>query len=189
MQVQEVWICTQTAAWGVRLRGCLPLRESSFPGCQIPERALLPKTATDGVEVPSSSFQKLPWPFLRMSFHLSGPSLLCWRFQPWALLLIRWVRRITPSRFPSAYWEGESEVSFPGSVSIAAMPAGPGLALPEVCSSRERGAIEHWALGQHELYFLGIKQKENSFVLMCWQNSECFSCRNVSSLLLELSVI
>ena len=65
--IQEAQTCEQTASESGRFRWLLPLRASGFPDCQTPGRSLLPKTETGRVKAPSSSFQKLPWPFLWVS--------------------------------------------------------------------------------------------------------------------------
>nr|KAF6374353.1 hypothetical protein mPipKuh1_009572 [Pipistrellus kuhlii] len=129
--------------------------DSQAPCLSEPVEALLPKTATDRGDlspahgalsaIPGDVFIPL-WPsFTPLKAPASG-------FPPSQVQIMG-----NHPAHSSGSHEGESKVSFPGSVSTAVRPR---LSLTEVCSSREHRGICPRATEQHELYFLGMKREQ-----------------------------
>ena len=146
------------------------------------------KTATGRVKAPSSSFQKLPWPFLWVSLSLSGPSLLCWRCQPRALVLTSCKVTGNTHDIPGHLLWGWLQGQLPRSPFHSCHACGPSLAPPEVYVPAENiQASEQWFLEQHELHFLGIK-REHLCSHVLEKLTKCFCWRNVSPLVWELAV-
>lgn len=90
------------------------------------------------------------------------PSLLCWRLQPQAFLLTRCK---LPSTFLWAYCEGESKVTFSGSVSGTAPPVRPRLNPAwGVCQQR---TSRHLTGGPwNNVNYIFLEWKENNCVVM-----------------------